>query len=125
MVAYNFHAQFADTVASGEKCQTIRAPRKDNRHAKRGDKLQLYTGMRTKSCRKLRDAVCHDSCVVRLEYDKAWTFEPQELFIGNDLERFAQSDGFACWSDMRDWFNETHGLPFIGQMIRWLDREER
>ena len=120
MVAYNFQAKFADAVASGEKRQTIRAPRKDNRHAKAGDKLQLYTGMRTKSCRKLRDAVCHDSCVIRLEHDKAWTFGPQELFMGDDLEHLARSDGFACWAEMRDWFDNTHGLPFTGQMIRWL-----
>ncbi|MEZ5674324.1 MAG: hypothetical protein R3D81_03455 [Thalassovita sp.] len=120
MVAYNFQAQFADAVANGQKRQTIRAPRKDNRHAKPGDKLQLFTGMRAKSCRKLRDAVCHDSCVIRLEHDKAWTFGPQELFIGDNLERLARSDGFTCWADMRDWFDKAHGLPFTGQMIRWL-----
>ncbi|WPZ28151.1 hypothetical protein T8A63_10815 [Sulfitobacter sp. OXR-159] len=120
MVAYNFQTRFAEAVASGQKRQTIRAPRKDDRHAKPGDKLQLYTGMRTKSCRKLRDAVCHDSCAILLEWDKAWTFGPQELFVGEDLERFAQSDGFACWADMRAWFEKVHGLPFTGQMIRWL-----
>ena len=50
MVAYNFQKQFADAVERGEKRQTIRAPRRDGRHAKVGDKLQLYTGMRTKQC---------------------------------------------------------------------------
>lgn len=53
MVAYNFAAQFAEAVETRKKRQTIRAPRKDNRHAKVGDKLQLYTGMRTTNCRKL------------------------------------------------------------------------
>ena len=120
MVAYNFQTRFAEAVANGQKRQTIRSPRKDDRHAKPGDKLQLYTGMRTKSCRKLRDAVCHDSCAILLEWDKAWTFGPQELFEGEDLERFAHEDGFACWADMRAWFEKAHGLPFTGQMIRWL-----
>ena len=43
MVAYNFQARFAAAVASGQKRQTIRAPRKGNGHAKPGDRLQLYT----------------------------------------------------------------------------------
>lgn len=63
MVAYNFSERFAGPVERGEKRQTIRKPRV-NGHAKVGDSLQLYTGMRTASCRKLRDAVCHDVCSV-------------------------------------------------------------
>lgn len=54
MVAYNFQAQFADDVEHGFKTQTIR---RDAR-CKSGDKLQLYTGQRTKNCRKLCDAIC-------------------------------------------------------------------
>ena len=119
MVAYNFQARFADAVASGEKRQTIRAPRKSNRHATPGDRLQLYTGMRTKSCRKLREAVCHASCVIRIEHDKAWTSGPEKHFMGDELERLARSDGFTRWADMRDWFDNTHGLPFTGRLIRW------
>ena len=51
MVAFSFKAQFADLVASGKKTQTIR----QTARAKPGDRLQLYTGMRTKKCRKLVD----------------------------------------------------------------------
>ena len=57
MVAYNFKEQFANLVASGEKCQTIRAIGK-RRHVKSGETIQLYSGLRTKQCRKLGDAVC-------------------------------------------------------------------
>ncbi|WP_395175771.1 hypothetical protein [Roseibium alexandrii] len=117
MVAYNFQAQFADDVEAGHKRQTIRANGK-RLHANRGDKLQLYTGMRTKSCRKLRDAVCHDACPVIIEHDKAWTLGPCELHT--DLDGFAKRDGFASWKAMRDWFEKTHGLPFKGTMISWL-----
>lgn len=118
MVAYNFQARFADAVARGVKSQTIRAPRKDGRHAKPGDALQLYTGMRTRQCRKLRDAVCHNACPVLIEANRVLTFEPQE--IHEDLDRFARLDGFADWQEMRDWFTEAHGLPFEGVLIRWL-----
>lgn len=117
MVAYNFQAKFADAVEHGTKSQTVRAQRKDGRHARPGDPLQLYTGMRTKACRKLRDAVCHDACVIVIEADKVITFKPQEF---HDLERFARYDGFASWQEMRDWFQSTHGFPFQGVLIRWL-----
>jgi hypothetical protein len=54
MPAYNFQKQFAPLVQSGEKRQTIRTLGKRS-HAQPGNKLQLYTGMRTKQCRKLVD----------------------------------------------------------------------
>jgi len=93
VVAYNFQARFADAVERGEKSQTIRAPRKDGRHAKVGDALQLYTGMRTKQCRKLRDAKCHDVCPILIdENGRFWSFHPQEL---HDLDYVARADGFA------------------------------
>ena len=59
MPAYTFQSRFAPLVASGEKRQTIRAIGK-RRHAAVGDRIQLYTGMRTKACRKLvtPDPVC-------------------------------------------------------------------
>ena len=53
MPALNFRAEFADAVERGEKCQTIRAYRKDGRNPKPGDTLHLYTGMRTRACRRL------------------------------------------------------------------------
>tara|TARA_R110002096_G_scaffold172484_10_gene346217 strand:+ start:719 stop:1081 length:363 start_codon:yes stop_codon:yes gene_type:complete len=46
-------AKFADDVTAGRKNFTIRADRK--RHARPGEPVQLYTGMRTRSCRKLVD----------------------------------------------------------------------
>lgn len=52
MPAYNFQKQFAPLVESGQKRQTIRAIGK-RRHARPGESLQLYTGQRTKACRKL------------------------------------------------------------------------
>jgi hypothetical protein len=46
MVAYSFAPQFIDTIRSGTKCQTIR-PIGKRRHARTGEPVQLYTGMRT------------------------------------------------------------------------------
>jgi hypothetical protein len=62
MVEINFSEQFAERVKSGDKRQTIRRSKKCGP----GDTLQLYTGQRTKACRKLRDAVCKDVTYVGL-----------------------------------------------------------
>lgn len=117
MVAYNFKAQFADAVASGAKCQTIRAVRTGkSRHVRVGEKIQLYTGMRTKACRKLiePDPVCVAVWRIRIDAAVPWDIVPD-----GSLDAFARADGFKDWSELRDWFDRTHGLPFEGVLIRW------
>ena len=118
MVAYNFQARFAKAVASGQKRQTIRAPRKGTGHAKPGDRLQLYTGMGPKACRKICEAICCESCAIRIEHDRVFV-GPQEIDTSDGLDRLARSDGFASWAAMGDWFRTTYGLPFQGHLIRW------
>jgi hypothetical protein len=116
MVAYNFKPQFAEAVASGAKRQTIRAHRK-NGHAVVGQAVQLYAGLRTKHCRKLREP---DPVCVRSTYCH---INETGLTFGNyppvDLDEFARRDGFASFDEMKAWFREAHGLPFIGQLIEW------
>lgn len=116
MVAYNFQARFADAVQSGVKRQTIRAPR-TTRHAKAGEPIQLYTGLRTKQTRKLvtPDPVCELSTYCAIREDG--------ITLGNhpvvNIDDFARADGFKDFEDMKAWFREAHGLPFIGQLIKW------
>lgn len=116
MVAYNFQSQFADAVERGEKRRTIRAEGK-RRHAKKGDLLQLYTGMRTKGCRKLGEAICSVSTYCAIREDG--------ITLGNyprvDIDDFARGDGFRDFEHMKDWFRETHGIPFIGRLIEWVN----
>lgn len=114
MVAYNFQPQFADDVKNGKKTQTIRANGK-RRHARPSDILQLYTGQRTSSCRLLRISVCIASTYCAIREDG--------ITLGNhptvDIDDFARADGFKDFSDMKAWFEKTHGLPFIGRLIAW------
>lgn len=35
------------------------------------------------------------------------------------LESFAKMDGFDTWDEMKTWFRNVHGLPFVGIMIGW------
>lgn len=122
MPALNFQKQFAADVEAGKKTQTIRAKRKAP--IRRGQILYLYTGLRTKYARKLKEATC-------LSVQRVAIFPhgivlcdqsgiPSLIDSDSALKKFAQDDGFKDWPEMRDWFANTHkGLPFEGQLITW------
>lgn len=127
MVAYSFKARFADAIASGRKRQTVRANRK--RHARPGELLQLYMGMRTRHCRKLvADPVCRSVEAIRINVD-----EDGRLAIGlptkggnarflnrSDRQRFAEADGFSSEADMHAFWATEHGYGlFEGVLISW------
>lgn len=122
MVAYNFKKQFADDVEHGRKRQTIRAgePR-----CKVGDALQLYTGQRTKACRKLRDAVCAEvRSISVIDNDHMYggyqiSLNRHLLETPEDGRSLARADGFENAVEMCCWLEETHGLPFNGHVVNW------
>ncbi len=117
MPALNFQKRFAADVESGRKCQTIRAPRKDGRPTARpGDTLYLYTGMRTKGCRKLGEAVCTKTSQVVITDD--WRILVNGSRVEDD-DAFARADGFDDAANLYDWFRDTHSLPFEGSLIEW------
>ncbi len=132
VVAYSFQRRFAEPIIAGTKCQTIRAHRK--RHARSGEALQLYTGMRTKHCRKLIDVdpICTSVTPVRLAFDRSrvlWNYDIEIDGTAIGRQRWAQSefardDGFANIDDMADFWFEQHGrgakeIDFKGVLIRW------
>jgi len=117
MPALSFQAQFAHMVESGEKLQTIRAHRK--RPFRVGDRLYLYSGMRTKQCRKLGEAICTETRSVRLTTHGSFYLDGFILWGRSEVEPFARRDGFANMSEMVEWFETNHGLPFDGQLVRW------
>ncbi len=120
MVAYSFRPRFAAPIIDGMKCQTIRAPRR--RHAKPGEQLQLYTGMRTRRCRLIARAECasiHEIEIVTLA-SGLLPIEVDRVPIGCDIDAFARADGFRGSFDMWDFWREMHGLGvFSGVLIRW------
>ena len=123
MVAINFQPRFADDVAFGVKRQTIRRKAR----CQPGDLLQLYTGQRTASCRKLADAMCTRVRPIRICFEEMF-IDGERLLAGN-AERgewadrdndFAKRDGFSGFMEMVDWFQEKYGaLPFDGFLIEW------
>lgn len=114
MVAFNFSPEFAEDVASGKKLQTIR----QTKRAKVGDKLQLYTGQRTKACRLLRESICEMVDYVGIRPD-GLTVGNTEMHLRN-IDDFARADGFRDFRHMVMWFEKKYGSPyFTGCVYRW------
>lgn len=136
MVAYSFNSRFHDAVSSGEKTQTVRAFRK--RHARVGEPVQLYAGMRTKHCRKLvdPDPICTAVYPIVIDIvdladsgfpiiDQLWI--DNIALIGAEVEAFAKADGFvSVFTDppadilMAKFWLQNHGYGrFEGVLIQW------
>jgi hypothetical protein len=133
MAAYNFKERFVPMILDGSKTQTIRANRKGRQgHAKRGDRVYLYYGMRTKWCRKLGEGICEFAQPIRITEDEIYSGQhPLHLFKGLK-DRFAWLDGFrpegttlenpiGAFELMLKFWRQTHSLPFEGTIIYWKD----
>lgn len=124
MPAYNFQPQFAALVESGQKRQTIR---QTDKGAKPGATAYLYTGMRTKGCRKLGEGTITD--VLPIQIGRNGCGEPYATIVGpdgvsrwvvhDDLAALAAADGFSNAAEMTQWFDRQYGLPFAGYLHQW------
>ena len=137
VVAYSFKRRFAPPILAGlvpgplvpgMKRQTVRADRK--RHARPGEELQLYTGMRTASCELLGRADCTSVLPIRLLLGRSPTVEiggEPAIAGAKGLDLFAQLDGFGDWPDLcAFWAAEHEALTdFSGQLIRWQPSTRR
>jgi hypothetical protein len=109
MVAFNFKEQFVPNIKKGIKKQTIRKTIR----CKKGDKLELYTGMRTKQCKKIKDTICIDIYPIAITENKLSSGRTQ-LITKTNLDNFAIKDGFKNWEDFKLFFKIHYGLPFYG-----------
>jgi len=118
MAALNFKKQFVPLVLSLLKPHTIRQERKHP--IKVGDTLQLYYGLRTKSCVLLGTAPC-----VRIQHIDIYSGNKVLLdetwLTGNEIEQLAQRDGFAKVSDFFSFFEQTYALPTSNMRLIWWD----
>jgi hypothetical protein len=140
MVAYSFNRRFVPAIESGIKSQTIRAPRR--RHARPGERLQLYSDMRTKACRLIRDdVVCARLDEVRFDlrglHDVPTPQTSRQLYDliqGSDLplavngipvegpERdvFPLHDGFLGWVITGQNSDGLTLQPFAAMVLFWM-----
>lgn len=129
MVAYNFRAEFAPLVETLDKRTTIRLVGKRG-HARQGDRLQLYSGQRTKNCRKLLDPdpICALSLMVTVRADHLDGSFPLEVVnvhgeLVTALSRYKQEavarlDGFASPQGLHEFFAGNYSKPM--RLLRWV-----
>ena len=133
MVAYSFHEQFADAVTGGIKRQTVRGYRR--RNPRIGEKLQLYTGLRRRTCRKLieKDPICTRVDEIEIEISQTISAKIASIVINGiplsqkEIGDFARADGFKNgplgWTAvhaMGSFFKKYHGFgTFHGVVIHW------
>lgn len=120
---------FIDKILSGEKRQTIRRASPKWKNVKAGDKLTLYTGLRTKECRKLGEAVVESITPIALTPRSAdcavKTALGTFLLTSFDVRFLALADGFESTFDFWNFFTEHYGDETINMyVIRWEDFEE-
>jgi hypothetical protein len=126
MVAYSFMKRFAELIDADMKPHTIRDDNHNNRHAKTGDELQLYTGMRTKQCRKLRDTECIGSYEIDIDIRRQVVY----LLAAGEwlsltpwhIRELAIKDGFESVDEFFSFFKERRDRVLIawGEAL-WLD----
>jgi len=119
MVAYSFQKRFVEPIQLGVKRHTMRPERK--RHARVGEPVQIYCGMRTRNCFKILDPdpICTRVAPIILG--------PGGIEIGgvpkseiDDLNRYAVSDGFENWRELRRFFIMQYGPGYWeGVFIEW------
>lgn len=116
MVAFNFKKKFAPKVESGEKPSTIR----QTKRCDVGDLIQLYTGQRTKFCKKLGDAVCIGTAKILVTEECPYESSNCEGIVKPDVSiPLYEQEGFSNAKEMQDFFREQYGLPFVGWLHVW------
>jgi hypothetical protein len=123
MVAYSFKSRFETAIREGWKTQTIRGGRA--RHARPGEMLQLFVGMRTAQCRKIcADVRCADVLKIVISFDGDGGIERiiTDGVAVRDLDAFAVLDGFKDSDDMADFWRAEHGPQGLwsGVVIEWV-----
>ena len=133
MVAYSFKQRFIRRIETGlgirtdedftllhpAKTQTIRAEGK-RRHAKPGEVLQLYYGMRTRQCKLIGVAKCVEVLPIII-WDTFAIIVDGKVLTARQIKKFASADGFDDLDDMRLFWKAEHGAfeKFEGRLIKW------
>lgn len=119
-----FQSKFARLVENGTKRQTIRPMPKRLPKAGSHESWREWTGKAYRSPQRELSKV-ELTKISRFSLDQT----PHEVIPSinhvpiplDDWNTFAVKDGFASMAEMVEWFEQTHGLPFIGILIEAKD----
>lgn len=139
MPSLNFQKYFVSLIESGVKRQTIRPLRKSGKQIEVGDKLYLFTGLRTKYCKRIYfkheyngNLVWAETFQICLSVNKIIITDTpprpvilQQIMIngeflsGDEVAKLCRADGFENPNDLFKFFKSNYGLPFKGVLIKW------
>ena len=118
MVAYSFQPEFSTPIETGRKESTIR-PKGKRRHARVGEELQLYTGMRTRNCRQLLRVPCHAALPIEIHANAVFLDGVRKVNPAFYAE-LARVEGFSSFPNLQAWFDRRYGLPVCDfTQIKW------
>jgi hypothetical protein len=115
MTAFNFKLYMAPKILDGTKLSTIRSTKRCNV----GDVMQLYTGMRTKSCHKIRDVVCVGVASIIISRYSLWQLGETEGNVCPSIAPLHEQEGFLNAFEMVEFFAKEYGLPYRGFLHAW------
>ncbi|MBL4709741.1 MAG: hypothetical protein JKY48_15010 [Flavobacteriales bacterium] len=117
MPSLNFTARFSNQVERGIKKQSIR--RSWGVPVVIDDALYLFSGMGTYTCKRLRSTRCYDVADVFIGSNTSVILNNRVLTDGEKNE-LATDEGFDDFKQMFRFCKQGVGLPFEGQVIKWL-----
>jgi hypothetical protein len=118
MTLLNFKKDFVPLILDRSKPHTIRRERKHP--IKVGDTLQLYYGLRTKSCILIGTAPC-----IRIQevdiYPGNKVLLNEAWLIDEQIWELARRDGFSETSEFFNFFKAAYALPTSNMRLIWWD----
>jgi hypothetical protein len=125
MPQIGFKKQLAPKVLSGEKPFTLRALRKDGRDPKAGQTLYMFTGLRTKQCKRIAEKPCRFAVTVKLSWHSIMIPTIGTLNQIEELELFSKLDGFQNYLEFCQFHQITPGMKSKPmRLIAWVTRDE-
>ncbi len=122
-----FKKQFEPKILSGQKKHTIRLD--PHNRWKRGNSIQMATGVRTKNYNCFKETEC--TSVQRVYMSYAYNNIIEISVNGRQLHKFsdkmelALNDGFDTWDEFFDWFHplieKTEDNWLEANLIHWTD----
>lgn len=117
MTVRMFQPRFAAKVISGKKHQTVRSMPK--RMPTLGEQFEAreWIGKPYRSKQRvLKQSIIKALALVEISQGGAISVGGERL-MNWVAEDFARQDGFKDYSEMLEWFHDTHCLPFEGIVI--------
>ena len=111
-----FKKIYVDKIKDGSKTTTIRTLRKIK--PKIGEKIFMYSGLRTSNCQKIGEATVSQVYDIKIQAPEIYVNEVKmDLQSKNNI---ARNDGFDCPADLFGAICNTYGAGiFHGSLIVW------